>query len=282
MYYFKVPVFTKLSRIQNIIFLTLQLIILIISITISLYRGCNYQSTDFVEGCKNFDILPGNTLITDKTSSIWQFLTPIKYSSEKIQKISTMEYFNIYNSTYNGYVLMKGNIVIFDHNINNYVALFKEFLLPVYYDDFYGQFTKKVYMNNEIYSVAIHEGFLRLAFLNNCSKNLNLIEDDKKQACFFTKEALENINKFLLNYFNEKFVVPYVCSDCYKNGINSIDELISVGSKCISIFILFNTILIIIFIFILSKILNFDIGYIENIINHDENIVKEKNILYIE
>lgn len=74
MYYFKVPVFTKLSRIQNIVFLTLQFIILIISITISLYRGCNYQSTDFIEGCKKFDILPGNTLITDKTSSIWQFL----------------------------------------------------------------------------------------------------------------------------------------------------------------------------------------------------------------
>lgn len=282
MYYFRVPVFTKLSRIQNIIFLTLQLIILIISITISLYRGCNYQSTNFVEGCKNFDILPGNTLITDKTSGIWQFLTPIKYSSEKIQKISTMEYFNTYNSTYNGYVLMKGNIVIFDHNINNYVALFKEFLLPVYYDDFNYYFKKKVNMNKEIYSVAIHNGFLQLAFLNNCSTNPNLIEDTKKHACSFTNEAIEDINKFLLNYFDEKFVVPYTCNDCYKNNINSIDELISVASKCISIFILFNTILIIIFIFVLSKILKFDIGYIENIINHDEKINKEKSILYIE
>jgi hypothetical protein len=69
--------------------------------------------------------------------------TPIKYSSEKIQKISTMQYFNTYNSTYNGYVLMKGNIVIFDHIINNYIALFKEFLLPVYYTDFNYYFKKK-------------------------------------------------------------------------------------------------------------------------------------------
>ena len=51
MYYFKVPVFTKLSRIQNIIFLFLQLILLLTSILISLYRGCIYESTKFMDGC---------------------------------------------------------------------------------------------------------------------------------------------------------------------------------------------------------------------------------------
>lgn len=53
MYYFKVPVFTKLSRIQNILFLFLQITILIISIMISLYSGCNYQSINFVKVVKN-------------------------------------------------------------------------------------------------------------------------------------------------------------------------------------------------------------------------------------
>lgn len=58
------------------------------------------------------------------------------YSSELITNIASMKYFNIYNTTYNDYVLMKGNIVIFDDNTNEYVALFKEFLLPIYYNDF--------------------------------------------------------------------------------------------------------------------------------------------------
>lgn len=281
MYYFKVPVFTKLSKFQNIIFLSLQFIILIISVSISLYRGCSYKSKIFIKGCKSFDVLPGNTLVTEKTSSLWQFITSIKYSSEKLPNISTMEYFNIHNSTYNGHVLMKGNIVILDHKKKEYISLFKDFLLPIYYNNFHNKFMEKVNMNNEIYDVAINNGFLEFSFLNNCSKNLNLI-DDGIGGCSFNNKTLENINNFLLNYFNEKFVTQYVCSNCYKHNISSFDELISVGSKCISIFILLNTLLIIIYIFILSKFLNTDIGYIENIINQDSIIDKNKNILYIE
>lgn len=278
MYYFKVPVFTKLSKKQNIIFSILQISILITSISVSIYRGCSYESIYFENGCKTFKILPGNTLITDKTSGIWQFVTQRSYSSELLPKISTMEYFNIYNTTYNGHVLMKGNIVIYDYKINNYVSLFKEFLLPLYYNEFSNYFMEKVDMNNEIYDVAIKDGFLEFSFLNNCSNNLNLIEH---KGCRFTNNTLENINDFLLNYFNETFVVPYTCNDCYKNGINSVDELISVSSKCISLFIFFNSILILIYIFILSKITNTDIGYFEDIIYKDNHEIKNnKDILY--
>lgn len=84
MYYYKVPVFTKLSRVQNIIFLTFQLIILTISVTVSLFSGCSYETTDFVNGCNKFDIIPGNTMITNMSYSSWQFLTPTKYSSEML------------------------------------------------------------------------------------------------------------------------------------------------------------------------------------------------------
>lgn len=282
MYYFKVPVFTKFNKTQNIIFLVLQFIILIISITVSLYRGCSYKSLEYLNGCKRFNILPGNTLVTDKTTSVWQFVTPKEYSSELISTIPKIQYSNTHNSTYNGYVLMKGNIVIFDYKLNNYISIFKEFLLPIYYNNFHNRFTEEVDMNGEKYSISINDGFLNLAFLNNCSNNLNLYEDKHYQACSFNNKTLENINKFLLNYFNEKFITEYTCSNCYIKGITTFDELISVSSKCISIFILFNSLLIIIFTFILSKIINFDIGYIDNIINQDIVIDKNKNILYIE
>lgn len=279
MYYFKVPVFTKLSRIQNIIFLSFQFIILIISITISLYRGCSYNSTDFLNGCKSFDILPGNTLITNKTSSIWQFITNNKYSSELLPNISNLQYFNIHNTTHNGYVLMKGNIVILDHELNNYISLFKEFLLPIYYNNFHNKFIEEVDMNNEIYDVEINNGFLELSFLNNCTNNLNLFEDEN--GCSFNNQALGIINKFLLNYFNEKFVVYYNCNNCYKKGIKTMDELISVSSKCISLFIFFNSLLILIYIFVISKISHTDIGNINNVLNQDIIISEDKNKFYI-
>lgn len=92
MYYYKVPVFTKLSNFQNIIFLILQLIILIISICISLYRGCSYESTNFIDGCNEFSIISGNTVITNRTYSSWQFINPIKYSSELLSELYTINY----------------------------------------------------------------------------------------------------------------------------------------------------------------------------------------------
>lgn len=276
MYYFKVPVFTKLSRIQNIVVVTFQSIVLIISIAISLYRGCSYESTDFINGCSEFSILPGNTLVTNESYSIWQFINAKKYTSELLTEISTMEYYNIFNTTLNGYVLIKGNIVLFNYKYHNYDALFKEFILPVYYDNFNYYFKDIVDMNNDIYNVGIKDGFLELMFYNNCSENKSLYENN--QGCLLNNNTLNNINNFLISYFSELFIVPYNCHNCYKNGIKTTDEAITVLSKCISIFLMFNSFFIIIYIFILSKISDIDIGYINNVINHDikQNIIKYK------
>lgn len=159
------------------IFLIFQIFIFLYSINISNIKKCFYESYEFSKGCEKYKIQIGNTLITDKSSSVWQFIDSKMYSSELITNIASMKYFNIYNTTYNDYVLMKGNIVIFDDNTNEYVALFKEFLLPIYYNDFNYYFKKEVNMNNEVYDLSIHNGFLQISFLNNCSNNTVLYED---------------------------------------------------------------------------------------------------------
>lgn len=122
-------------------------------------------------------------------------------------------------------------------------------------------------MNNEIYKFAIKEGRLEFLFLNNCSNNSVLKESPK--GCIFKNNIYNKINNFLSDYFNEIFTVPYSCHSCYRNNINSLYEAINVFSKCISIFFMFNSLLIIIYIFIVSKIKNLDIGYIYNVINFD-------------
>lgn len=130
MFYFKVPVFTRLSRIQNIIILFLQLIILIISCLISLYRGCNYESIKFIDGCSKHNIFPGDNMVTNETFSNWQFFTSIKYSSEVITDIYNIKYDKILSTTLNGYILLKGNIVLNTETENeDYDAIFKTTIL---------------------------------------------------------------------------------------------------------------------------------------------------------
>lgn len=207
--------FTYLKKIFKnrifIIFLIFQSFIFIYSIFITNNVKCFYESYDFLKGCEKYKIQIGNTLITDKSSSVWQFIDSKMYSSELITNIASMKYFNIYNTTYNDYVLMKGNIVIYDDNINEYVALLKDFLLPIYYNNFHNEFIKEVNMNDEIYDVAIHNSFLQISFLNNCSTNTVLYEDKDYQACSFNDETYNNINNFLNKYFKEKFVISYTC-----------------------------------------------------------------------
>ena len=159
-YYFKVPVFTKLSRIQNIIILIFQAIIIIISILISLYRGCSYESIEFIDGCDKFNILPGNTMVTNTSYSLWQYLKARKYSSELITDIYDIKYYNIMNTKLNDYVLLKGNIVIFDKNNKDYYANFKEYINQIYYNNFIYDFKENVDMNNEIYNIDIKNGLL--------------------------------------------------------------------------------------------------------------------------
>lgn len=263
MYYFKVPVFTKLSRIQNIIVLSLQIFILIISILISLYRGCNYESSDFIDGCSEFNILPGDTMITNRSYTSWLFLKPKKYSSELIPEIYDIKYYNKKNTTFNNYLLFIGNIMIFEKNTKNYNAIFKGFSDKMYYEEFIADFNKYVDMNKEIYKIDIKDGFLELLFLNNCSNNSVLFEKDEE--CYFKNYTIENINYYLNDYFNQIFITRYSCHSCYERKIKSLDEFITVLSKCISIFLMFNSFFIVIYIFIASKIKKYEIGYINDL-----------------
>lgn len=286
MYYFKVPVFTKLNRVQNLIVLSMQLIILIISITISLYRGCNYESTNFKNGCSKHNVFPGDNMITNETFSNWQIFTPIKYSSEVITDIYNIKYDKILSTTLNGYIFLKGSIVLNKEKENeDYDGIFKGFSKTQYYYDFIIHFKKEITMNNEAYNIDIKEGFLELMFLNNCSNSKALSEI--KNVCFINNDILDNINYFLKVYFSEEFISPYVCNNCYLNGIKSLNEIINVLSKCISIFVMFNSLLIIFYIFIISKIKKHEIGYIKNFIDEDyiinyENIKNNNNISNID
>lgn len=270
MYYFKVPVFTKLSRIQNIIIMILQLIILTISISVSLYRGCSYEYTEFVEGCSKFKILPGNTMITNSSYSVWQYLKTKSYTTELITDIYDIKYYNVMNTTLNNYVLLKGNIILFDKTNQEYHANFKEYLNRIYYYQFIYDFKDKIDMDNEVYNLDISEGLLELMFLNNCSSNTVLLESNK--GCGLKDNITNKINIFLSDYFNEFFIVNYSCYNCYINGIHTIYEFITVLSKCISIFVMFNSFLIMIYLFIISKIKNKDIGYIDNVIIYKDEI----------
>lgn len=270
MYYFKVPVFTKLNRIQNIIIIILQIIILVISISVSLYRGCSYEYSEFVEGCSKFKILPGNTMITNSSYSVWQYLKPKIYTSEMITDIYDIKYYNIMNTTLNDYVLLKGNIILFDKKNQEYHANFKEYLNRIYHYQFIYDFKDKIDMNKEVYKLDLKDGLLELMFLKNCSNNTVLLESYK--SCNLKDNIINEINIFLSDYFNEFFIVNFSCNNCYINGIHTLNEFITVLSKCISIFVMFNSFLIMTYLFIISKIKNKDVGYIDNVIIYKEEI----------
>lgn len=247
MFYFRLPIFTKLSRIQNIVFITFQISILTLSITISLYRGCSYQSINFVDGCDTFNIISGNTIITNRTNSNWEFKDLKKYSSEVITEIYDLKYYDVYNTYSEGYNLFSGNIVLFEKDNVEYNAVFKDFLKKSSHIDFYKLFKKYVDMNNESYNILINNGFFEISFFNNCTKNSVLLETDK--GCFFNNITYNNINDFFNSYFVEKFIVPFDCHSCYRKNISTFEELITVLSKIISLFIMLNSLLIIIYIF---------------------------------
>lgn len=274
MYYFKVPVFTKLSRIQNIVFLSLQLVIFITSVLISLYRGCYYESITFIDGCNEFNIIPGNTMVTNRTHSSWEFTNLKKYSSELITDIYKIEYYNILNTNTNGHEYFKGNIILFENENVNYDAVFRNILKHTAYYEFYIYFNKTIDMNKEIYNITINDGYLELNFLNSCKNNTVLLESDG--SCIIKNGTYNKINNFLNDYFIEEFIVPYKCNNCYKNGIKSFNEIITILSKIISIFVMLNSILVILYMFIISKIKKSDIGFIKNFI--DINISRYNNI----
>lgn len=94
-------------------------------------------------------------------------------------------------------------------------------------------------MNNEIYKIEINNGLLEIKFLNNCTNNSVLFENG--EYCFFKNNTYDDINNF--------------------------NEFITVLSKCISIFVMLNSLLVIIYIFIISKIKSSNIGYINDVIN---------------
>lgn len=278
MYYFKVPVFTKLNRTQNLIILIFQFFMLIISVLISLYRGCSYETSIFGDDCVKFNIFPGTSMITNRTYTVWQFLKPQKYSSELISELYNIKYYNMLNTTLNSYFLLKGNIMMFDKKSDEYINIFKEYSDDISYSYFINHFIEDVDMNNEIYKIAIKEGRLEFLFWNNCTNNSLLYETQK--GCIFKDNIYNEVNKFLNNYFNEIFMVPYTCHSCYRNGIDNFYEIINVLSKCISIFFMLNSLIIIIYLFIISKIKKSDIGYIYNTINF--NVDNYKNLHDIE
>jgi hypothetical protein len=88
-------------------------------------------------------------------------------------------------------------------------------------------------MNKGIYKIGI----------NNCSNNSVLFEDNEK--CVFKNDTYNNINKFFNKYFNEVFLVPYSCHNCYYSGISTLNEAIT----DLSIFFMLNSFLIIIYIY---------------------------------
>lgn len=256
-------------------FISLQATILLLSVTISMYRGCSYESIIFLDGCSSFEIIPGNTIITNRTNSNWQFKDLKQYSSEIITDIYEIKYYDVLYKYSNGYSLFSGNIVLFEKYNMKYTAVFKDFLKKSSYIDFYKLFNKYVDVNNENYNISITNGFFELSFANNCTMNSILLENDK--GCFFNNYTYNNINEFFNSYFVESFIVPFNCHNCYIKKISSFDELITVLSKCISLFFMLNSFLIILYIFIISKFKKIDIGYINNYI--DINDVN-KNIIY--
>lgn len=221
---------------------------------------------DFKKGCNKYKIFPGLNVITNKLSSTWQFVSTKEYSSEYLSEFSNIIYSNIYNETNNNHTIMKGNIILLNKKDKNTIeAYFRDFLINKNFKGLYVNFKNNINMNDELYDIEIKDGTLNFTFYKKCSESLNLIE--KNGNCLFNNNTRNNINEFLDEYFDSIIVVPYVCHNCYNNGINTLDEAITVLSKMISIFILLNSFLIIVYIFILSKIKHIDIGHINDVVN---------------
>ena len=135
------------------------IIFLILIYLIKIYYSKNYNKY------KPFIIKPGNIMITNRTHSSWQFIKPLKYEYETLSDLYIIKYYNIINTTLDGYLSFKGNIVIFNKNNTNtteYVAVFKDSLISTFYNDLDYYFHKKVEMNDEIYKININNGLLQI------------------------------------------------------------------------------------------------------------------------
>lgn len=169
-----------------------------------------------INNCKSFIVNPGDILLTNRTYSSWQFINSLKYSSEKITDLYNVKYYNIINMTLDNYILFRGDIVLFNkdkinNNKPNYDAVFKGSLnRNLYNDDFNYNFHENVNMNNEIYKININDGILEIKFLNNCSNNKVLFEENN--ICYIKNNTYYKINDFLnAYYFNEKFIMKNNC-----------------------------------------------------------------------
>lgn len=139
-----------------------------------------------------FIVNPGNTLITNRTYSSWQFVKPLKYSSEKIGDLYIIKYHHIMNTTINNDIIYDA---IFKDSINRYGLNL----------DFKNNFKNNLDMNGEVYDVTIKNGYLELMFLNNCSDNKVLFEENN--ICYIKNNTYNEINDFLNAYYlDEKFI----------------------------------------------------------------------------
>lgn len=183
-----------------------KMIILVILLIFYFIKTYYFKEND---KCKNFIINPGNTIITNRTNSNWQFRNIKKYNSDIITNLYNIKYYNVLNKYSDGYNVFSGNIVLFEKDNTKYDAVFKDFLNKFSYIDFYKLFNKYVDMNNKNYNISITNGFLELSFHDNCKMNSILLESDK--GCFFNNYTYNNINEFLNSYFVEKFIINDNC-----------------------------------------------------------------------
>lgn len=124
-----------------------------------------------INNYKSFIVNPGDIVLTDRTYSSWQFINSFKYSSEKITDLYNIKYYNIINITLNDYILLRGDIVLFNKNklINNninYDGVFKgSFNRQGLNLDFKKKFKNNLHMNGEKYEITIKDEYLQIIYL---------------------------------------------------------------------------------------------------------------------
>lgn len=196
------------------------------------------------KNCNNFELIEGNPYIADNTS-IWQFKKNIRYNNDFITDFFDLKYTYISNTTKNGYPILEGYIELYDKSKDEKEGIFKEFLFPEYEDNFIYNFKNNIEMNKEIYDIDIKNNKLRIMYLNNCSNNTCLYEKDN--ICFLKENIYNDINSFLVFYFEEKIKLPEYC---YSNINKNVIQLLYFILKFIFLIILFN-----IFILLFSSII---------------------------
>lgn len=164
-----------------------------------------------INECRRVIVNPGDILLTNTTYTSFQFINQLKYSSDLISDIYNINYVHIINTTFEDYVLFKGDVVLINKRNNKKDAIFKDSInrqsLNVHFKK---NFKNNIYMNGEKYDVAMKEGYLEILFIKNCSNNSVLFENDG--ICYFKNKTYYEINDFLNSYyFYEKFITKYNC-----------------------------------------------------------------------